>query len=53
MLAGRDLQRLATRAKISRATLYAARDGVRGVTIDTLGRLAEALDCEPGEFLRK
>jgi DNA-binding Xre family transcriptional regulator len=41
---------LSLAASVQRSILYRLRDADTGVTIDVLGRLAEALQCKVGEF---
>jgi DNA-binding Xre family transcriptional regulator len=43
---------LAERTGAARSVLYKLQNGTMGATVDLLGRLADALQCEPVEFLR-
>jgi len=54
MLARRKMRsrELAERVGITEANLSLLKSGkVRGVRFDTLARICEALDCQPGELL--
>lgn len=44
---------LAAEAKVSRGYLSQIEKGVFYVSLNVIGRLAEALDVEPGELLRQ
>ena len=46
-----SLPDLAEAACVSRSLVYEARDRVRGISIDTLGFLAEALGCDVLDLL--
>jgi transcriptional regulator with XRE-family HTH domain len=50
---GLSQEELAHRAEIDRTYVSAIERSVHAVTIDALGRIAAALETDPGDLLRK
>jgi len=46
-------QDLAKAAGVATSLVYETLHGARGISVDSLGRLANALDCDIAEFFRQ